>query len=33
MSENLAIYSKLGYQETHRATEDGFPRVFMRKPL
>lgn len=33
MSENLAIYRKLGYQETHRATEDGFARVFMRKSL
>lgn len=33
MSENLVIYRKLGYQETHRATEHGFPRVFMRKVL
>ena len=33
MNENLAIYEKLGYAETHRATEQGFPRVFMRKPL
>ncbi|TDV72297.1 GNAT family N-acetyltransferase [Pseudomonas sp. LP_7_YM] len=33
MSENLAIYCKLGYQETHRAVEDGFARVFMRKSL
>ncbi|WP_341964211.1 GNAT family N-acetyltransferase [Pseudomonas sp. RC10] len=33
MTENLAIYSKLGYRETHRATQQGFARVFMRKPL
>jgi GNAT superfamily N-acetyltransferase len=33
MTENLAIYAKLGYQETHRATQQGFARVFMRKPL
>ncbi|MED5611678.1 GNAT family N-acetyltransferase [Pseudomonas sp. JH-2] len=31
MTENIALYTKLGYQETHRATEDGFARVFMRK--
>lgn len=33
MTENIALYKKLGYQETHRATEDGFARVFMRKPV
>ena len=33
MVENIAIYQKLGYQETHRATENGFARVFMRKAL
>lgn len=33
MTENLGIYCKLGYQETHRATQDGFDRVFMRKAL
>lgn len=33
MIENIEIYKKLGYQETHRATEDGFARVFMRKVL
>lgn len=33
MTENLAIYHKLGYRETHRATQHGFARVFMRKPL
>ena len=33
MSENLRIYRKSGYVETHRATEHGFARVFMCKPL
>jgi ribosomal protein S18 acetylase RimI-like enzyme len=33
MTENIEIYKRLGYQETHRATENGFARVFMRKPL
>lgn len=33
MTENIDIYGKLGYQETHRACEDGFDRVYMRKPL
>jgi ribosomal protein S18 acetylase RimI-like enzyme len=33
MTENLEIYKKLGYQETRRAHEDGFSRVFMRKPV
>jgi predicted N-acetyltransferase YhbS len=33
MTENIEIYKKLGYLETHRATEDGFARVFMRKAL
>lgn len=33
MTENIAIYQKLGYRETHRATQDGFARVFMRKLL
>lgn len=33
MTENIEIYKKLGYQETHRATENGFARVFMRKVL
>ena len=31
MTENIALYTKLGYRETHRATENGFARVFMRK--
>jgi len=33
MTENLALYHKLGYRQTHRAIQDGFPRVFMRKAL
>ncbi|MGE8064783.1 GNAT family N-acetyltransferase [Pseudomonas sp. NPDC089569] len=33
MVENIGIYHKLGYRETHRATENGFARVFMRKAL
>ena len=33
MSENIEIYQKLGYVETHRAHEHGFARVFLRKPL
>ena len=33
MTENIALYTKLGYRETHRATENGFARVFMRKAI
>lgn len=33
MTENRALYPRLGYVETHRATEDGFERVYYRKPL
>jgi len=33
MTENIEIYRKLGYVETHRAEEQGFSRVFMRKKL
>jgi ribosomal protein S18 acetylase RimI-like enzyme len=33
MAENIEIYRKLGYVETHRAEEQGFSRVFMRKAL
>lgn len=33
MSENIAIYTRRGYVETHRATELGLKRVFMQKPL
>ncbi len=33
MTENLALYPRLGYLETGRRTEDGFDRVFFRKTL
>jgi len=33
MSENIAIYTRRGYVETHRATEIELKRVFMQKPL
>ncbi|BBH45817.1 GNAT family N-acetyltransferase [Pseudomonas sp. KU43P] len=33
MTENIEIYQKLGYVQTHRAQAHGFARVFMRKPL
>jgi N-acetylglutamate synthase-like GNAT family acetyltransferase len=33
MTENLAIYARLGYREVERRSEDGYRRVFMDKPL
>lgn len=33
MTENLAYYPRHGYTETHRAEQDGFRRVFFRKPI
>lgn len=33
MTENQTLYPRLGYQETDRRTEDGFARIFYRKPL
>jgi GNAT superfamily N-acetyltransferase len=33
MSENLALYARLGYEEDERRREDGFSRVFMSKRL
>ena len=33
MTENLAIYARLGYHETSRAQQDGYRRVFMEKRL
>ncbi|MDE2198863.1 MAG: GNAT family N-acetyltransferase [Rhodospirillales bacterium] len=33
MTENIALYGRLGYAETHRATEKGLRRVYMRKAL
>jgi GNAT superfamily N-acetyltransferase len=33
MVENIALYQRLGYREVERREEDGFRRVFMRKPV
>ncbi|KAF0677218.1 GNAT family N-acetyltransferase [Profundibacterium mesophilum] len=33
MTENLALYPRLGYRETHRATEMGLNRVYFAKAL
>jgi ribosomal protein S18 acetylase RimI-like enzyme len=33
MRENLSLYRRMGFVETHRAIEDGFNRVFMRRDL
>jgi ribosomal protein S18 acetylase RimI-like enzyme len=33
MTENLAYYPRHGYAETHRVEQDGFHRVFFRKPI
>jgi ribosomal protein S18 acetylase RimI-like enzyme len=33
MTENQAIYARLGYIETGRRSEDGYRRVYMEKPL
>jgi len=33
MSENLTLYPHLGFVETDRREEDGFHRVYFRKPL
>jgi ribosomal protein S18 acetylase RimI-like enzyme len=33
MTENLSLYARLGFVETHRAVEQGFSRVFMRRAL
>jgi GNAT superfamily N-acetyltransferase len=33
MSENLALYARLGYEEDERRRENGFSRVFMSKRL
>jgi ribosomal protein S18 acetylase RimI-like enzyme len=30
MTENLSMYAHLGFVETHRATEKGFHRVYLR---
>ena len=33
MTENQAIYARLGYTEIERRSEDGYRRVYMEKPL
>jgi ribosomal protein S18 acetylase RimI-like enzyme len=33
MVENIALYSRIGYTETHRAVQNGLKRVFMVKNL
>ena len=33
MTENLSMYTHMGFVETHRATEKGFHRVYMRWTL
>jgi ribosomal protein S18 acetylase RimI-like enzyme len=33
MTENVALYTRLGFVETGRGHESGYDRVFMRKPL
>jgi ribosomal protein S18 acetylase RimI-like enzyme len=33
MTENLQMYAHLGFVETHRATEKGFHRVYLRLAL
>ena len=33
MFENLAMYAHLGFVETHRMTEKGFHRIYMRRSL
>ena len=33
MAENVALYEHLGFAVTHRATERGFDRIHMSKPI
>ena len=33
MTENIRLYSRIGYSETHRVEEKGLRRVYMTKPL
>jgi len=33
MTENIALYARLGFDETGRGQEAGYDRVFMRKRL
>jgi hypothetical protein len=32
-AENIALYTRIGWIETHRGEQDGCVRVSMRKPL
>ena len=33
MVENIALYQRIGYAEVERREDEGFRRVFMRKPV
>ena len=33
MTENIALYLRVGFMEMYRTTEKGFDRVYMEKPL
>ena len=33
MTENIALYGRTGWEETGRAEQNGFARVFFRKPV
>jgi hypothetical protein len=33
MTENIAYYRRLGYEEVERRVDEGFRRVFMKKVL
>ena len=33
MTENIALYARVGFKETGRGRQQGYDRVFMRKPL
>ncbi len=33
MTENQAIYARLGFRETARRTEDGYHRIYLEKDL
>ena len=33
MTENIALYARLGFCETGRGQEAGYDRVFMTKPI
>jgi ribosomal protein S18 acetylase RimI-like enzyme len=33
MTENLTLYERLGYVETHRGDENGYSRIYMEKRL